>query len=178
MKITDDQWRAIEDPPAPATRSGPALLWVLHQLGVRWRKRYATAFNQKSHEWDTWCQIFTWDAALLLVGEADAPPHWDRSVAPPTELNATRTIEWLRGKGPAHGWQEVTAEAARSAANIGKPTIVTWFNPAGHSHVAMLLPTPEGVPQLIAQAGATNLFGDPLIRGFGSLGPLEYWTHA
>jgi hypothetical protein len=162
-------------------RSPEALRQTLAQFNVEHDERYQpNLFGCPG----TRCNIFLWDATRALEAEV---PHWvdncGRPVKPGSagahELSAAGVIGWLRAFGAESGWQPVSAPEARALANQGRPVAVVWENPdhGRSSHVAMLLPTPEGerAPR-IAQAGAANLFDVPLPRGFGEL-KVEYFAH-
>jgi len=167
-------------------RSPDQLVLTLQQLDVAHAPRYQPQ-HQPGGAMRTYCNIYLWDATTVLC-QQDQVPHWVDAVGAvgfqPNhvtrhELSALGCIEWMRESGASHGWSKVSPEEARMAAQHGRPACVFWENPTHYlsSHVAMLLPSPDPGPQLIAQAGAECFFGHPLAAGFGSLGPLEYWTH-
>ena len=72
------------------------------------------------------------------------------------------------------GWETVTHTQAVEAAGKGQPTIVGWINPEKGSsgHVVMLRPNGK-----IANVGSTNNMNASIGSGFGSKGPLHYFTH-
>lgn len=162
-------------------RSPECLRQVLAQFHVEEDERY------KPHAFGcpgTRCNIFVWDATRALEAEV---PHWigegGARVPPGTkgarELSAAGMIGWLMMYGQANGWQAVATPEARALANQGRPVIAAWVNPlTDHpSHVAMLLPTPDGEREVrIAQAGAVNLWDRPLHEGFGPY-RVQYWAH-
>jgi len=85
---------------------------------------------------------------------------------------ANQMIRTLK-KGHA-GWETVTRAQAVEAAGKGQPTIVGWINPKERSsgHVVMLRPNGK-----IANVGSTNNPNATIGRGFGTKGPLHYFTH-
>jgi hypothetical protein len=93
---------------------------------------------------------------------------------------ANEQIAWLEGLGgKSSGWTETTREHAITSAQVGNPTLVTWANPTGHGHIAVLRPAPPGHEHdapFIAQAGRENFWIGRLQRGFGHL-PVRFWSH-
>ncbi len=176
-----EQWKPCADFEVnlPANRSPSALVSVLRQFSVERHPRY----QRNAAMGATYCNIFLADGAAALGLEG--PTHWWWSWSPECgswrrlELSALATIGWLRNVGRERGWSTCTAAQAREHSRAGRPTCVVWENLAhASSHVAWLLPSPAGGPQLIAQSGAECLWAQPLARGFGSVSPLEYFTHA
>jgi len=191
MKIPMEQWRPVEfDRINKAdARSPVSLLLALAQLAVTAHLRYRPTQTTTRADGKTWCNIFAWDSTRALDAEI---PHWyagsrltgDGIKSQRIELMALGMIGWLRAEGERAGWILVSPEAARGAANQGRPAGVTWENKSvsaagkrAPSHIAILLPSPDGGPQLIAQAGAECLFGESIARGFGNAKPLEFWAH-
>lgn len=161
---------------SPDCRSPEALRQTLAQFDVEHDERYQRdSFGCKG----TRCNTFCTDATRAL--EAEIPHAVDscgRSVRTGTpgshELSAAGMIGWLRVYGSEEGWQPVSAPEARALANQGRPVVAAWENPhpGQSSHVAMLLPTPEGMAEpRICQAGAANLWDRPLSHGFGNARP-------
>lgn len=96
------------------------------------------------------------------------------------EMRAHHQIEWLEQNGNHHGWRKIDASRARIDANAGFPTVVTWLNREGTSHVAMLIDTVDSAQYAhIVQAGASCLFDKPITKGFPAsiLKQLRYWSH-
>ena len=116
----------------------------------------------------TWCNAF----AQAVTAALQCPI--------PMAL-ANEQIAWLEGLGgKSSGWTETTREHAITSAQVGNPTLVTWANPTGHGHIAVLRPAPLGHEHdapFIAQAGRENFWIGRLQRGFGNL-PVKFWTHA
>lgn len=154
----------------------------LHLAARQWDVERAARYQRRPGK--TFCNIFLWDVTQALDCEIPHEhPCFGSEVVPGyetwAELNATGAILWLRRFGPAHGWTECTEASARARANAGMPTVATWTNPDAHhsSHVALVLPSPEGGPLHIAQAGLFNLYDVPIARGFGSFEPIVFFTH-
>jgi hypothetical protein len=184
----DEAWKPIKDPIYNTVdhRSPDLLVLCLKQLDVEHVRRYQ-AQHPPGGSLRTFCNIYLWDATTVLC-QQDQIPHWVDMVSTASfqdehtvrqELSALGCIEWTRQHGAEHGWTQASAEQARAAAHLGQPAYVLWANPTKYlsSHVAMLLPSPDPGPQLIAQSGAECLWAQPLARGFGAAAPLEYWTH-
>lgn len=128
---------------------------------------------------ETFCNVFCWDCTRALECEI---PHWcgDRGeslgVGKGRELSAAGMIGWLGMWGAEHGWWLAAGlSEAQPYADKGWPVVVSWLNPHGTSHVAMLLPSAEGQHH-IAQAGAMNFYDEPIGLGFGRL-PVQCWVH-
>ncbi len=98
----------------------------------------------------------------------------------PVEL-ANVQIAWLEGVGgKSSGWEETTREHAIVHAQCGGPVLVTWANPTGHGHIAVMRPAPKGHEHdapFIAQAGRENFWIGRLQRGFSNL-PVRYFAHS
>jgi hypothetical protein len=129
----------------------------------------------------TFCNIFVWDATRLLGCEV---PHWVGDDGTPCamghgrEQTANDMSMWLAAHGAKHGWLETTAADARARANQGVPAIVSWWNPSGAGHIAMVRPGeihPEKGP-CIAQAGRRNFRDGHVLDGFGHRN-VEYFVH-
>lgn len=126
----------------------------------------------------TWCNVYAWDVMSAMGATF---PHWvdehgqpERPGPDAYELSINAGIRWLEEHGPEYGWREVSELDARAQALLGHPALATWSNPRGHGHVAVVLPFLQ--PTHIAQAGARNFFDEPLAHGFGSHGPIRFWT--
>lgn len=122
----------------------------------------------------TWCNVFVWDVTTALGCEI---PHWYsvttlRATRPGqgSEMLANDMVVWLRAE--VDGWRKIQRAVALETAAKGEPTVVAWENYAGPGHVAMLLPG-----ELIAQAGAANLWLAPIKTGFGEGRSLEFFSH-
>ena len=129
----------------------------------------------------TWCNLFVWDVTRALLGPGAEAPHWvgeDNAPCAPgkgRELSANALCVWLRTMGPRFGWVHAGAAEARLAVLAGEAVaLATWENPGGHGHVAVVLPSAEGIR--IAQAGKTCFADGSLARGFGSR-PVTFYLH-
>jgi hypothetical protein len=122
----------------------------------------------------TFCNIAQWDASRALACEV---PHWwiraDGQYGEEEEP-INKGILWLAHDGGAYGWSPVTADDAKLAASLGKPTLVTWSNPLGHGHVAWVMPDWS-----LAQAGAVCGYGIAFPRVFTAamMSQLQFWAH-
>lgn len=160
---------------APGARSPAALVEVARQFDVASNTRY-----QPRNE-STFCNIYCWDVTRAMHAEV---PHWVDDAGAPVgpakgrELPVNGMVLWLEHVGPRYGWTSTDEYGARTAANRGEPSLVTWANPTGgHGHVAVVVPSTTS-ETLIAQAGTRCFYGLPVSRGFGSTRPLHWWTHA
>jgi hypothetical protein len=117
-------------------------------------------------------------AALRPLLPADAidqlqAPRW-------RELDGNACVAYLVGAlGLTDGWRGCTADEARQRANAGFPTVACLYNPAGVGHVAWVIDTPPGEPELhVMQAGATNFRRGRISTGFGHYMPqVTFVTH-
>jgi len=115
---------------------------------------------------ETFCNQFVEAVCLLL----EAPL--------PKGLLAREQLAWLQSKeGLEAAWIPVVEEQAREMALMGFPTVVGWFAPIGHSHIAMVRPAKAYVGTRIAQAGALCFSDGPLVRGFGRGKDLVFFSH-
>ena len=156
----------------PGSRRPDLYIAVAGQFDVEANPRY-----RREEDGRTWCNIYVWDVTRALQAEV---PHWvgpdmrpaSMGAVGATEQTANEMVEWLRaGRG---GWRSLRSrEEAFETAQTGRPVVVGWRSPLGQiGHVAMVLPWSR-----IAQAGRTNLFSEPLERGFGALKELEFFGH-
>lgn len=115
----------------------------------------------------TFCNIFVSDVTRWLGCEV---PHNVDGVWQDVRANA----EWLRsGYG---SWRSAKPLDAQAHANAGGPAVVVWDSSVrAHGHIALLVPSAAGVR--IAQAGRSCFSDEKLVRGFGSLAPLEFFVH-
>jgi hypothetical protein len=161
-------------------RSAAAYDDILNQFAVGVNPRYAHRNGA------TFCNIFVWDVTRAMGAEV---PHWVDPQGNPTphlhgnELSANGVAAWLRAHGARFGWGRVPLADGIDRANRGCPVVLSWNNPRGIGHVAMVRP---GAPDpqsgaWMAQAGAKN---QNYIRMFvpdgvfGRAAPVEIWTHA
>lgn len=128
---------------------------------------------------ETYCNIYLWDVTKAMGCEI---PHW---IDPATgvkvlvgkgkEQVANGICDWMQTHGLTVGWMQCGKKKATERASKGFPTVVLWKNQGGIGHVAMILPGIDFVH--IAQAGGSNFFDKDIIKGFGNLGPLLFYTH-
>jgi uncharacterized protein YukE len=149
---------------------------ILNQFAVDKNGRYLPAGG------NTYCNIFVWDATRAMGAEI---PHWVDANGNPAgvgaagahELSANGVVNWLSQHGGRNGWRAVSAAEAQQWANAGKPSVVTFNNPGGTGHVAMVRPgelTDRG--PAIAQAGGHNFNLGHVQDGFYNK-PVVYWVH-
>lgn len=118
----------------------------------------------------TWCNKYVRD---LLA---------DLGLPFPAEVQfAHQQIDYLSGpRGSIAGWDECEPGEAQAHANQGRPVLACYRNPktppAGHSHIALLVPADTTLRVYITQAGARNYANTSVDRGFGKL-PVRYFWH-
>ena len=98
---------------------------------------------------------------------------------PPKKAN--EQVAWLKSeRGMLAGWMPVDGETARQRAESGYPTVAATTNPAGHGHIALVVPADaSGAPGIyVSSAGATNHVRCVLHRSFGVAAMPEYWTNS
>lgn len=161
----------------PGERSAEATLAVLAQFPLATAKRYAPTRDAKGGL-TTWCNVFVSDATAALGCEI---PHWidaagnKAPVGRGWELGASGFERYLQRHAD---WHRCLPDEAAQQARAGFPVVATWYNPRGHGHVAMVLPTSTAAELRIAQAGATNLWDRPIREGFGyHAGECLFWWH-
>lgn len=153
---TNDPWVPL-DVPADVARNPAA---VVDWLDPAHRPRYQPRAG------NTYCNIFAWDWSRAMGCEI---PH----VVDGRELTINAGIDWLREKGPLAGWFP-------GAGVVTEPTVVTWRNPEGHGHIAVVRSsTGSRWDYRYAQAGATCYADASLGQCFGK--PkwqfLQWWHH-
>lgn len=160
----------------PGARSAALLDAVIDQFHVGTSPRYAVRDANGDGIKDTFCNVFAWDVSRACGREL---PHWINADGSPSlpggaslELSINRLIGWLKTHGQRFGWNPATRAFAHANANAGAPSIVTYANPGGHGHIAVIRPNPADLT--IAQAGGVCFDRGPLARGFGNL-PVEFW---
>jgi hypothetical protein len=150
---------------------------VLDQFSVVINPRYR---KNQQNENETYCNIFVWDVTKAMGAEI---PHWIDENGQPvpqfsgTEQGANDMIDWLEEYGRDQGWGMVVAEEAQAMANLGKPVVVTWKNPGGIGHIAMVRPghmSEKDGPNL-AQAGAINSNHSTVGEMFGDKDVVYYY---
>lgn len=174
------RWRPVDAPlhGFPGQRSPADLLAIVAQFDVEHCTRYAPGDGA------TWCNVFAWDVTRALGAEV---PHWADDEGRPTapgatgarELCVNALVDWLGAHGDRLGWRMATPEQARHVANLGLPVVATWTNNGKHGHIAVVLPSGELGPLLIAQAGARCFSCAAISEGFGShVADVEFWCHS
>lgn len=109
---------------------------------------------------NTWCNHFIAEVTAMLGASVPYAP---------TLVNDQ--ILWIDAGN--NGWYQVgSADEAQQAALSGKIALATYYNFAGHGHIALILPI-DG-PMQIAQAGSANFNQGPLAQGFGFIQPVFY----
>ena len=154
---------------------------VLDQFAVANNPRYDP--NARG----TMCNIFVWDATRAMGAEI---PHWvdkNGNPMPPAsagayELNANKTVTWLRNNGSQQGWQKVSANEAAQMAQAGHPVVAGWENLDGNKigHVAMVRPESTANNLIVAQAGGVNTNSSKISDRFSEAyrdGEIEYYVH-
>lgn len=115
---------------------------------------------------DTWCN----KAVAWITAKLGTPIPFDT-----WGTLANAQIAWLAAGND--GWYEINDMGdAQAAALAGKVVVVTYSNPNGPGHIAIVLPIVGDTLQ-IAQAGATNFNQGSLAQGFGSL-PIRFFAHS
>jgi hypothetical protein len=86
------------------------------------------------------------------------------------EMTASAMGQWLDEQGPANGWRLVGTADVRPIADSGGVVVASFRNPVVNlpGHIAICMPSPEGGPVHIAQAGRENYEDATLAMGFGS----------
>lgn len=161
---------------AEGQRSPDAYKQVAKQFEVETNPRYVKGHSGGS---ETYCNIFLWDVTKAMGCEV---PHWvdvatgvEVPMGKGKELSANGVCDWFKTHALKFDWMPCGVGQARKRASAGYPTVVLWKNPGGIGHVAMVLPGKDFTH--IAQAGSNNFFDLDLTKGFGSVGPLEFYTH-
>lgn len=133
------------------------------------------------HDGNTFCNIFVWDATILLGCEI---PHWvdpdgnTTTIGGGREQTANDMADWLERNGKRDGWGRGDPETVQRVANRGNPAVAVWRNSGGVGHIAMVRPGqlhPEKGP-CIAQAGARNFRHGHVLDGFGHRN-IYYFVH-
>ncbi|MFC1922111.1 hypothetical protein ACFLY4_02390 [Chloroflexota bacterium] len=169
----DRPWVPAEAPlkGAASERSPARYDAVIDQFVVEKNPRYRRDQQGKG---ETYCNIFVWDVTRAMSAEI---PHWvDQENNPAVlgkgiELDANAVIQWLQNRGQNHGWKRVDPQQAQELANQGFPVVVTWLNPGGIGHIAVVRPgqySPNQGPR-IAQAGGKNFNHGTVAQGFQRL---------
>lgn len=158
-------------------RSAEIYSQVINQFAVGNNPRYLAGRGK------TYCNIFMWDVTRAMDAEI---PHWiddAGDIATPGERGAQEItinggIVWLNRFGDAHGWNPCSQDEAQDAANQGKVAVVTFKNPTGHGHTAVVRPgNINSKGATTAQAGRHNFNLGHVRDGFGNLSPLQFFRH-
>jgi hypothetical protein len=144
-------------------RSSEKLWELIKARGVEKNSEYLPGASY------TWCNKYVRD----LLADLEVP-------FPQDNWFAHQQIDYISSAaGLAAGWSKCGPREGVIVANEGKPVLATYRNPktppAGHSHIALLVPTAELTPY-ITQAGARNYTYVMLERGFGKL-PVTFFWH-
>jgi hypothetical protein len=160
----------------PGCRDPRQYIEVAKSFDVLDNPRYRSNETRYGLPPGTYCNIYVWDVTSAMQSEA---PHWidvfkrPAGVAAPgtTETTANGLIDWFH-EGRC-GWRKMDdAREAYAIADTGRPVVACWRSPPGRvGHVAMVMPG-----NVIAQAGANNLWLEPIAHGFGGLVP-EFFGH-
>lgn len=149
------------------------------QFEVETNPRYVRGHANPGVGKETYCNIYLWDVTKAMSCEV---AHWvdpATGVEVPkgkgTELSANGVCSWFSTHAMKFGWMQCGKKTAMERASRGFPTVVLWQNPGGIGHVAVVLPGTDFCH--IAQAGANNFFDKALENGFGSVSPLNFYTH-
>lgn len=164
----------------PGQRSASAYTGAVRQFDVVNNPRYVRGHaHLPGVSKETYCNVFLWDVTVAMRCEV---AHW---VDPATgvemprgkgvELTANGVCDWFATHALKFGWMTCSCAKAMERATQGFPTCVVWKNPGGIGHVAVVLPGTDHCH--IAQAGGTNFFDQPLVKGFGGIPNLLFYTH-
>lgn len=104
--------------------------------------------------------------------------------------HANQQADWLRDKGAARGWEEVSPVQAQARANEGHAVVAAFKNEeGGHGHVAMVRPGFKSAARIkaegpqIAQAGWDNYRSTTTVKGFEhhrgawKKGQIHFWAY-
>lgn len=94
-------------------------------------------------------------------------------------LLANQQQAWLdSADGRRAGWTEVSAQRAGERAELGGPTLATYFEEP-HGHILMVAPAIDGTGLHAWQAGRTNFTNRPIRFAFTEkqLATVRYFTH-
>ena len=156
------------------TRTPEALMAVVRALEVEtnfaWRPhRRATA--NATGGWDaspvySFCNLYV-NACTVALGRP-IPPRL-----------ANSQVAWLKSeRGTLAGWLPIDGETARQRAESGFPTVAATVSPAGHGHIALVVPRDPAGPTgiYVSSAGASNYLRCLLFKSFGVAAAPDYWT--
>lgn len=159
-------------PPGGAcvARSAAELERVIGLAEVSTSERYRVRDVTGDGRAETFCNIFVSDVTRWLSAEI---PHKLDGEWQDVRANAA----WLRAGGG--GWRSCEPLEAQVRANAGFPAVVVWDpKERARGHIAVVVPQRTHETSLqIAQAGKSNFPHGPLVRGFGVVWPLEFFTH-
>lgn len=150
------------------------------QFEVETNPRYVRGHdNDPKTGQETYCNIFLWDVTKAMSCEV---PHW---IDPATgvevprgqgkETSANGVCDWFATHGLKFDWMQCGKQKAMARASQGYPTVVLWKNQGGIGHVGIILPGTDFTH--LAQAGGSNFFDKDIVKGFGNVGPLLFYTH-
>jgi hypothetical protein len=164
----------------PMRRDPLTLAAVINQFAVAVNPRYEPRDTSGDGRRDTHCDRFADDVCDALGAVL---PDWVDVHGNPCspghgrELNANGTNLWLDLHGARFGWRPVQRSEAQQLANQGHPVLVTWRNPEGPGHIAVVRPAEEEASgPVIAQAGAKRFNRGTVAQGFGDR-PVRFWAN-
>jgi hypothetical protein len=177
--MSDEPWKPLVFFVARSevgNRSAAQLVAVIAGLQLK-SHRYQARDLTGDEKNETFCNVALWDFSCAMGVEI---PHWVDAAGNPApvgkgrELSANATCDWLESCGLAHGWRRVDRVTANGLAVQGLPCCVSWKNPAGPGHLAIIRP-PENGRTMIAQAGGMSFEKGTLEQGFGKLA-VKFWA--
>jgi hypothetical protein len=165
---------------APESRSADTYVAAMKQFEVETNPRYVRGHDgDPKNGQETYCNIFLWDCTKALRCEV---PHWvdpatgvEVPIGKGKELSANGVCDWFATHALKFGWMSCGKQQAQARATKGFPTVVLWKNTGGIGHVGMILPGTDFVH--LAQAGGSNFFDKDIVKGFGNVVPLLFYTH-
>jgi hypothetical protein len=174
--VSDSRWpprdlvtQFIGDPAAPSRQLYDT---VIDQFQVETNPRYTPRKLYPSDEKQaTFCNIFaadvTWAMGLPLPQKIDAngdpQPMSEPLKKGGTTQGCTLMLRWLRGRGKAYEWKEVSEKEAQENANKGLVTVA-----CAKKHISVVRPAKSGEKEVpvCAQAGARVVNYRPVSKCF------------
>lgn len=98
--------------------------------------------------------------------------------APLPNAPANDQNDWLHSnEAKMGGWAPCDALTAALRASLGYVVLASWKNPAGHGHIAAVVPAPVADPSgtYVSAAGAQNFVRARIEKSFGAIKP-EFFT--
>lgn len=144
-------------------------LWLAHSR-VDWETGEVTKpSDDPAHS--THCSAFVAAACQRLKVPILHPPEH------PQKLLSNAQYDWLKGQGPAQGWQPLDSTSeAQTLANRGRLVVAAFKNPQPEhpGHIVIVRPSPKTTDQIAAegpdiiQAGGHNYRRTSVRQGFVS----------